>query len=392
MGADRRRPDGEEAPVTRPRLLVISFSTIAADARVLKQLRRLNEDVEVHTLGYGPAPEAVASHIQVPDDLPLWRYDRASVMLRRYRKAYWSNGAIAFAAAALKDTQWDAILANDVDAVGLALAQDTAHGVHADLHEYAPRQKEDIWKWRVFVAPFVRWMCREFVAKAVSVTTIGQGIADEYLREYGIHAEVVTNAAPYHALEARPVSQPVRLVHSGAGLRDRNLMLMAEAVVAADADVSLDFFLTANDPGYIRELRAFAETTDRVRVLDPVAYDDLIRTLNEYDVGVFLLPPVNFNYRWALPNKLFDYVQARLGVIIGPSPEMTRVLQTYGFGVVADGFEAGDLTRALNDLSADRIAQWKQSADAAAAELCGERQVELWASAIRRLLNGGRDS
>jgi len=375
--------------VNRPRVLIISFSAIAADARVLKQIRRLGQEMEVHTLGYGPTPDGVASHIRVPDDRPVWRYDRLAVIIRRYRRAYRTNAAISFATDALRGTRWDVIVANDVDAVGLALAQESAHGVHADLHEYAPRQKEDVWKWRLFVAPFVRWMCREYVTRAQSVTTVGQGLADEYRREFGIHAEVVTNAAPYHAITPTPVSRPIRLVHSGAGLRDRNLMAMAQAVAEAEADVNLDFYLTPNDPGYLEELAAFAATTSRVRVLDPVPYADLIDTLSAYDVGVFVLPPVNFNYRWALPNKLFDYVQARLGVIVSPSPEMARVVRQYGLGVVTEGFTAADLTQALDALSVEDVETFIASADAAALELSGEHQAEGWARAVRRLLESG---
>ena len=35
--------------------------------------------------------------------------------------------------------------------------------------------------------------------------------------------------------------------------------------------------------------------------------------------GLHLLPPVSFNNANALPNKIFDYVQARLGLIVGPA-------------------------------------------------------------------------
>lgn len=371
--------------MTLARLLIISFSTIEADARVLKQVRRLSEEFEVHTVGYGAAPAGAVSHVRIPDDFPIWRYARAKVLLRRYRSAYWSNPAVAHAAKALNGTSWDAVLANDVDAVGLALAQDSAHGVHADLHEYAPRQKEDVTRWRLFVAPFLRWMCRRFVAKADSVTTVGQGIADEYLREYGIRAGVVTNAAPYAELEAAPVGAPLRLVHSGAALRDRNIMAILDAVDSSIADVRLDLYLTPNDPAFLDEVRARAAGSPNIELHDPVPYAALSSVLNAHDVGIHLLPPVNFNNTWALPNKFFDYVQARLGVIIGPSPEMARVLRDHGFGAVADGFGADDLTRVLDGLSAERVAEWKRAAAAAAPELSGEQQTELWVRAIQNL-------
>ena len=372
--------------MSAPRVLIISFSNIAADARVLKQVRRLAGEYELHTVGYGPTPEGVAGHVRVPDEYPVWRYDRLAVMARRYTRAYWGNRAISFAADALAGTHWDAVLANDVDSVGLALSLEPAHGVHADLHEYAPRQKEDVTRWRLFVAPFIRWMCRTHVTKAASVTTVADGIAEGYAREFGIRAEVVTNAAPYAGLAPTAVGSPIRLVHSGVALRDRQLHLMAEAAAETASDVTLDFYLTPNDPAYLQSLKDFAATTDRIRVHDPVPYARLVSTLNAYDVGVFVLPPLTYNYEYALPNKFFDFVQARLGVVIGPSPEMTRVLTQHGFGAVTAGFTTSDLREVLDRLDPTTVAEWKRAADASAAELSGESQAEGWARAIARLL------
>lgn len=373
--------------MTTRRLLIISFSTIAADARVLKQVARLSSDTEVHTVGYGEAPRGVSSHTRIPDELPIWRYDRAKVVMRRYESAYWANPAIAFAVRALQGSNWDIVLANDVDAVGIALAQNPAHGVHADLHEYAPRQKEDVLKWRLFVAPFVRWMCREFVMKVASVTTVGQGIADEYRREFGIDAGVVTNAAPFVDLERTAVHTPVRLVHSGAALRDRNILAIVDAVDATTSDVSLDLYLTPNDPGFLEEVRARVAASPRTKLQGPVPYAQLAGVLNSHDVGVHMLPPVNFNNTWALPNKFFDYVQARLGVIIGPSPEMARLLDKHVLGAVAEGFTSDALTRVLDELTTDQIAAWKTASEAAAAELSSQAQVEIWSDAVQALLN-----
>ncbi|WP_404475515.1 glycosyltransferase [Microbacterium aerolatum] len=373
--------------MNRPRLLIISFSTVTSDARLLKQIARLRAEYDVHTLGYGETPQGVVEHHRIPDRFPIWRYDRVSVILRRYRAAYWGNDAIAAGAEALRGTSWDLILANDVDAVGLGLAQASVHGVHADLHEYAPRQKEDVAKWRFFVAPFVRWMCRTFVVRAQSVTTVGQGIADEYARVFGIRPGVVTNAAPYAQLEPQPVESPLRLVHSGAALRDRNILAIVDAAEATSTDVRLALYLTPNDPGFLDEVRERVNASSRVTLHDPVPYAELSTTLNEHDVGVHLLPPVNFNNTWALPNKFFDYVQARLGVIIGPSPEMTRVLSEHGFGAMTENFTVDALTRLLDGLSVEQVTAWKRAAHASARELSGEEQAEGWARALSALLS-----
>lgn len=376
--------------MSKPKILILSFSDIAADARVLKQVRLLSGRFEVETCGYGVQPDGASRHFRIPTELAVWRYSRRDVVMRRYKHAYWSNAAIVHARIALQPHSWDVVLANDVDSVGLALALHPKLGVHVDLHEYAPRQKADMTRWRLLVAPFIRWMCRSFVRRASSVTTVGAGIADAYKREFGIDAEVVTNAAPYAELSPTATSDPIRLVHSGACLRDRNIGAIVDAVERTRSRVALDLYLTPNDPQYLEELKKRAQRSKRIVVRDPVPYERLSATLNGFDVGIHILPPVSFNNRWALPNKFFDYIQARLGVIIGPSPEMVNVMRGRGIGAIADDFTVESLVTELDALNVETVDSWKRAADAAASELSSEKQVAIWAAAIDRLVQ--RDS
>jgi len=377
--------------MSRPRLLILSFSNISEDARVLKQVRHFASRYDVTTYGYGPSPGRGVQHLRLDDANDIRRWSRRDLILRRFRRMYWQQSAVRQAQDDLARVErFDVILANDIDTVGLALALDPVNGVHADIHEYAPRQNEELLVWRLFIAPFVRWMCRRFLPSAASMTTVGQGIADEYKRVYGLDAEVVTNAAPFAELDAGPVGSPVRLVHSGASLRNRRLEVLVDAVTATTSDVTLDLYLMRNDPSYIVLLRERAAGSDRVRFPDPLPYQDLIARLNEYDVGIHVIAPTNFNNRWALPNKFFDYVQARLGLIIGPSSEMKRILDACGFGVAADDFGAATLTRVLDSLTVDQVHEWKSRAAAAARELSSETQVEVWDAAIAALADRAR--
>lgn len=123
-----------------------------------------------------------------------------------------------------------------------------------------------------------------------------------------------------------------------------------------------------------------------MRVLPPVAYDDLVATLNRYDVGVFVLPPVNPNYAAALPNKLFDYVQARLGVVIGPSPEMEEVVRGHALGTVTESFTAEALRTILDGLDVERVDEWRRASDRAARELSAEVRSRPWLDAVEALV------
>jgi hypothetical protein len=372
----------------KPTLLVLAFSPIASDARVLKQIALFRDDWDVVTCGYGPSPDGVVEHIVIPDGLAVWRYSKIDVILRRYRRAYDTNEVIVHARQALSGRSFDAVLANDVDSVGLALELAPKLGVHADLHEYAPQQREDLLRVRLFVRPFLEWMCRQYVSRADSWTTVSHGIAAEYQRRFGFRPEVVVNAAPYSTLPTHPPQRPIRLVHSGACLRGRNLHLMIEAVQRAATDATLDMYLTPNDQDYLAEIRALAAKSERTRVLDPVPYSRLVETLNAYDIGVFLLPPSTFNHRWALPNKLFDYVQARLAIIVGPSPEMADFVDSHSLGVVTEDFSSQGLARVIESLTIEAVGGWKANADASALELSASNQTQAWRRAMGTLRGG----
>jgi glycosyltransferase involved in cell wall biosynthesis len=374
--------------MTRPELLILSFSPIAGDARVLKQVRLFAERYAVTTCGFGPAPEGVVRHVEIPRDRTADALSGRLITLRMYRRVYWTIPGVRWVRDALKGSRFDAVLANDVEAVPLALEIADGAPVHADLHEYSPRLREEFPAWDRRIRPFFEWLCRRYVSRAASWTTVSGGLADEYARRFGFAPAVVTNAAPYADLVPGPVATPIRLVHSGAGLENRNLMTMIEGVEAARSEVTLDLYLTPNNPAYLERIRRHAEGSTRVRLHDPVPYDRLIATLNAYDVGVFVLPPVNFNYRWALPNKLFDYIQARLGIIVGPSEEMSRYVRDHDLGLVTDDFTAESLARAIDGLDSDAVRRMKQAAHAAAPVVSAEREVHGWETAVGRLLDG----
>lgn len=374
----------------RPRLLIISFSRLISDARVLKQIVRFRDEYAVTTIGYGPGPDGVAEHFEIPERFPLWRWPRTLVMLRQYGRAYRRNAAIDAARSWLSSRQFDAVLANDIETVGIAVEVATADRVHVDLHEYAPRQREELWRWRVFVAPFVRWMVRQHAAQVSSLSTVSPGLAREYRSEYGLEAVVVTNAAPFSERAPRPTGTPIRLVHSGAGLANRGIPLMIDAVEQSSADVTLDLYLTRNDPRFMDELAERCAGSTRCTLHPPVPYAELIDTIARYDVGVFVLPPVNVNYRWALPNKLFDFVQARLGVVIGPTPDMAAIVEEHELGSVVPDFTADALTRELDGLTAPVVDGWKAAAHRSALVLSAELEVEKWADAIKAIVSRRR--
>lgn len=365
-----------------PSLLILSFSPIRSDPRVLKQVELFKGKYRVTTCGYGEAPEGVDHHFELPRDAKGWPSDKLGLALRRYERVYNGLGAVMAARSVLPRGEFDVILANDLNTVPLAIELQPRLGVHADLHEFAPREKESDPKWRLVVAPFMRWLCRRYLPLTASVTTVSQGIADAYTQDYGVPANVVTNAAPYADGEVRGVGPTVRLVHSGAAQRYRQLGRLIEAMADAPDWLTLDMIVMPNEPDYLDELKELAAAVPAVRFRDPVPYNELVSTMGEYDVSIVFFPPSTFNLKHTLPNKFFEAVQARVGLITGPSPAMVPLMKEYGLGAVTSDFSAGSLRDTLISLTADKIMEWKKAADAAARPLSAESQVLAWQKAV----------
>lgn len=372
-----------------PSLLILTFSPLRSDPRVLKQVELFKGKYRVSTCAYGAAPDGVEEHFALPEDSRGWPSDKIGLITRSYGRVYGGLPAVQSAREILPKGRFDVIIANDLNTLPLALELEPRLGVHADLHEFAPREKEDNLKWRLFIAPFMRWLCTHYLPLASSVTTVSQGIADEYTKDYGMPVKVVTNAAPYAAGQVRPVGEKIRLIHSAAGQRYRKLENFVEAMKDAPDWLSLDMIVMPNEPDYVAELKAQAENVPAITFRDPVPYKELVKTLSDYDVSVVFLPPTNFNLKNALPNKFFEAVQARIALIVGPSPAMVGLVQEHGLGAITEDFSASSLRQTLLALTPEAINGWKQGADTAAKALSAESQVEVWDSAIADIFSAG---
>ena len=362
-------------------ILIISFSDLANDPRVNRQIRLLAAKYRVTAAGAADPQLEGVEYVSIPQipKSPLFKATGAALLkLRRFERYYWMDRRVQRGLALLDGRRFDAIVANDLPTLPLALRLSRGAKVLYDAHEYSPLEYEDNWFWRFFYQRYNQFLCEKYLASADAMLTVCQSIADEYRTRYGVTAKVVMNAPPYQELQ--PVkTEPgtIRLVHHGGVTPSRQLELMIEAMDHLDERFQLDMLLVSGVSGYFSRLKSLAAQRPRVRILPPVPMRELPARLNHYDVGVYLLPPNSFNNRYALPNKFFEFIQARLAVAIGPSPEMARLVRQYDCGVVTEDFSPRTLARQLNALDHRQIDRLKQQSHAAARDLCFEKSAEV---------------
>ena len=400
----------------------MSFSPIASDARVLRQVSVVARHAHVTTLSYGPQPPGADRHLQISDgaaSLPQTPRGVALLAARRWRAAElaapaaqealrlagtelstFGEGAAELSASSragqtghrsAKRAQhgWDLVVANDARALPVAHRLAAGAPVWADLHEWAPEERSHVFVWRALVAPLMDHLCRTYLPRCAATTTVAGSIADLYEQRYGVRPEVMRNAAPWADLSPTPVdASTIRLVHSGGAVPGRNLEAMIDVVHALGSGYSLDLYLMpAGDGGrYLRDLQRRAAGHPAITFHDPVSPQQLPATLNQYDIGVFWIPPFNANAARTLPNKLFDYVQARLAIAVGPTPEMARVVSEHRLGVVAQDFSVESAAQSLRALTRADVASYKDNAHAASHALSFESEAAVADAILARLL------
>lgn len=377
----------------RPTVLILSYDSIDIDPRVIKQVRRLADEYEVTTCSPGPSPDGRVEHISLdPAHVrPRGRWGNLIDDVAREREWFrWTYDHVPLVQQTrrlLRGRRFDAVIANDAETIGAAISVAGAGRVHADLHEFFPGLPVDDTKLGLRQRRYWTWLITRFASKVRSSTSVGREIAKRY-DEYGLDAGVVTNATPFRDFTPTPTGTPIRLVHSGNPFRERGLAEIMRAVAGSSADVSLDLYLTYNPPTDREHLVALAEELGpRITVHEPVSQAELIDALHAYDVGIHVLPPTSENNALALPNKFFDFVQARLGIIVGPSIEMAGIVSERGLGIVTEDFTESSILAAVDSLTPARVDAFKASVQQHAESLSAESQIENWAAAVRAIVD-----
>lgn len=374
--------------------LVLVLSDLQHDARVTRQVNFLSKKFDVTLAAFGPGSAKHQAFVPIlQHKLSVLRKVRIALwsLMGRYKQAWQVFHPYRDIEQKLSEQAWDVIVANDVDTLPMAfrIKRQQATRIVFDAHEYAPRHFEDRLFWRLIFQPLNIWICRTFIPRTSVMFTVGSGLATAYHEDFGKLPIIITNAPYYKELSPKP-SDPdrIRLVHHGIANPSRRLELMGEMMHHLDERFSLDLYLVTSSYAsgstrdYIQRLKEQLESDPRIHVHPPVSGPEVVKTISQYDAGVFLLPPENFNYANALPNKLFDFIQARLAVFIGPSPEMASVVRKYNIGVVSDSFDPKELAERVQNLTSDQMDQFKSNAMTAAQELCAERNEEIFLKAI----------
>lgn len=381
--------------------LVVVLSNARSDPRVRHQITWLTEaGWHVDTVGLGPHPSPeVRQHFELMPQAAWVRTRIGAVLAYRVLTKRAMFRHLAFdripedARRALKEGRYRLVVLEDFDFLPLIVDPDALASPHAasthihlDMHEYRgePRVMN---AWKRLTRRYRRWQ-RELIGhpRITTRSTVASRLAEMYASEFGFDTPaLVRNAPPFEELSPSPVaSDKVSMVFHGLASWQRGFEQILDALRRLDERFVMTFMLTGNPANIERLRRASEDLGDRVRIVPPVPMAEISKEINQYDLEVMFYPPVEPNVEFALPNKFFEAIQARLGVVVGESPMMAELVAKYDLGPIVTGWTSEDLADTLRGLTARDIERFKTAAHRAANFLNAEQEGRTFMSVIEQ--------
>lgn len=357
------------------RVLIIACTDINTDPRVQRQIKALAGH-DIKTCG---SSNADYDFYKLPPPSITRKLKRFLWLITgQFESFYWDDYKQELRIK-LNENRYDAIIANDIYTLPLAtkvqLYGTGRPKVYFDAHEYHPKEWSSL-KWKLLYKRYVTYLCKEYIPKADSFSTVSRGLAREYKKLTGTKPDIVTNAAMYQNLSPAVVGSPtIELVHHGNAIPERRIEDMIKMMEYLNNHI-LYLMLVPYDMTYYKKLQKIKHLNNVV-FLPPCKPEEICGVLNDFDIGVYILPPSNFNNINAMPNKIFDFIQARLALAVSPNPEMARMVKHYDLGVVAENYTPRAMAKAIGSLKKEDIISFKNSSHRAAKELSAESNYEI---------------
>jgi glycosyltransferase involved in cell wall biosynthesis len=278
-------------------------------------------------------------------------------------KLYFEKGALFYASLNLRlffillFQKNEYIFANDLDTLPAAYLVSRlkrkpilydSHELFTEAPELTTRPRiQKIWgTMERFILPRLKEMC-----------TVNQSIATIFKNKYKIDVSVVRNVpqkiesiAELSKGELGLSNDQKMLIIQGSGL---NVQRGIEEAVLAMASISNAVLFLVGDGDVIPEIKKLVvlhSLQEKVRFVPRLPYPELMRYTAAADLGLALDKPLSLNYQLALPNKVFDYIQAQTPIVSSRLLEIEHLIQKHDCGEMIDTVSAEAIATCINTL------------------------------------------
>lgn len=197
------------------------------------------------------------------------------------------------------------------------------------------------------------WMTIERVCmpKVDHCFTVSRGIQDFYRNKYPRLFQVIRNL-PDLSVDPFSTDKPESwkgkqvLFYHGVFNPHRGLDELIDAMPLLQ-NVMLVLVGNGEHEAVLKDKVKMLCLDDKVFFLGPMNYPNILGLLQHADLGIALEKPVSESFKWALPNKIFDYARMGLPFVTLGNPEVKVILDKYPMGWIIPSLASNVLSSSI---------------------------------------------
>lgn len=253
-----------------------------------------------------------------------------------------------------------------------------------DSHELFTETPEVI--HRKFVKSVWEKIESSIFPKLENTITVSGSIAEIFSKKYEVDVKVVRNIPPKRNIQIiktrKELSLPENkniLILQGSGI---NIQRGAEELIDAMQYIENTLLLVIGGGDVIPNLKIQAENLkleSKVWFLPKQPIQSLMQYTLNTDLGLTLDKDTNLNYRYSLPNKLFDYIHAGIPVLASPLVEISKIITQYNIGTVIENHDPKHIAEKIESVlnNEKQLLVWKENLKFAAEDLTWEKEKQV---------------
>ena len=252
-----------------------------------------------------------------------------------------------------------------------------------DSHEYFSESPE--LKHRKLVKKTWRFLESIFIPGADIFFTVSPGLVKLYKQNFGIEFTLLRNLPLKNESYRPPLlhSEPPTLLYQGAINVGRGI---AQTIKAMKFLPEYKFIIVGRGDctEELQDLTRDLHLEKQVEFKGAVPFEDLYKFQEGVLLGMCIHENIGLNYFYALPNRLFDYMQAGIPVICNGFPDMKEIIRENDTGLIIDDISPENLAREIKKgcENIELRQKWNKTVSEAAKKFTWETEEK----AIRKIL------
>lgn len=226
-----------------------------------------------------------------------------------------------------------------------------------DAHELSAALHSDRLLWRLTMIPAITSLERHYITQTDAVITVSEGYARALQNHYGLARtpSVVRNIPDIPALERLPdPGDHVILHYHGVVAPGRGLETMMKCLRRLPSKYRARIIGPERRAGYRAHLRQLAGrlgVLDRIELRQEVPFAQLVAEAADAAFGFCMFTSQDAHVRYALPNKIFEYMKAGLIPVVSGSRELDTLITEMSCGIAAEGLNSSSLAQEISSLN-----------------------------------------